>query len=171
MATWSSHCSELRVEIVEVAEAAAEEEVLADVAERPLDLALRLGPVRPAGLRQEAVVAGELEQGAVVDDVAGLGILAAEHGAHAVVEDLLRHAAKRLEGGGVAAQQRLQVLVQHEAAPQHAAVAEHQREQPDDPLGARLVGEHRAEMREVDLRLPAGRRLEAHLEAAPARSA
>ena len=108
---------ELGVEIVEIAEAAAEEEVLADVAERPLDLALRLGPVRPAGLRQIAVVAGELEQGAVVDDVAGLGILAAEHGPHAVVEDLLRHAAERLEGGGMAAQQGLQVLVQRRSGP------------------------------------------------------
>ena len=36
--------SQLLVEIVEVAEQAGEEEVLADVAERPLDLALRLGP-------------------------------------------------------------------------------------------------------------------------------
>ena len=71
---------------------------------------------------------------------------------------------KRLERGGVTAQQRRQVLVQHEAGPQHAAVAQHQREQPDDPLRARLVGEHRAEMGEVDLRLTAGRRLEAHLE-------
>ena len=156
--------AELHVEIVEVAEAAAEEEVLADVAERALDLALRLGPVGLARLRQVAVVAGEVEQGAVVDDVASLGILAAEHGAHAVVEDLLRHAAERLEGGGMAAQQRRQVLMQHEAGPHHAAVAEHQREQPDDPLGAGLVGEHGAEMREVDLRLAARRGLEADLE-------
>jgi len=47
--------------------------------------------------------------------------------------------------------------VQHEAGPQHAAAAEaeHQREQPDDPLRVRLVGEHRAEVREVGLRLTA----------------
>ena len=51
--------SQLLVEIVEVAEEAAEEEVLADVAERPLDLALRLGPIRLARLRQVAVVAGD----------------------------------------------------------------------------------------------------------------
>jgi len=60
---------ELRVEIVEVAKAPTEEEVLADVAERTLDLALRLGPVRLAGLRQVAIVAGEREQRAVVNDV------------------------------------------------------------------------------------------------------
>ena len=57
----------------------------------------------------------------------------------------------------MAAQQRLHVLVQHEAAPHHPAVAEHEREQPDDPLGSRLVGKDRAEMGEIDLRLTAGR--------------
>ena len=62
--------AELRVQVIEVAEAPGEEEVLADVAEGPLHLALRLGPIRPAGLGQEAVVAGEREQLAVVDDAA-----------------------------------------------------------------------------------------------------
>ncbi len=65
--------AELAVEVVAVAEAAAEEEVLPDVAERPLHLALGLGPVGLAGLGQVAVVPGELDQGAVVDDVTGLG--------------------------------------------------------------------------------------------------
>ena len=44
---------ELRVEILEIAERPGEEEVLPDVAEGPLDLALRLGPVRPAGPRDK----------------------------------------------------------------------------------------------------------------------
>ena len=52
---------QLLIEIIEIAEAAAQEEVLADVAIRPLDLALRLGPVRLARLRQVAVVAGKLD--------------------------------------------------------------------------------------------------------------
>ena len=95
--------AELRVEIVEVAKAPAEEEVLADVAEWTLDLALRLGPIRLAGLRQVAVVAGEREQRAIVDDVAGLGVLTMEHRSHAIVENLLRHAPERLECGGVTA--------------------------------------------------------------------
>src|SRR5207248_3210029 len=43
-------------------------------------------------------------------------------------------------------------------------VAQHEREQPEDPLRARVVGEYRAEVGEVDLRLTAGRRLKAHLE-------
>ena len=41
--------AELSVEIIEVAERTAEEEVLANVAERPFNFALGLGPVRPAG--------------------------------------------------------------------------------------------------------------------------
>jgi hypothetical protein len=36
--------TELLVQVVEIAEDATEEEVLADVPERPLDLALGLGP-------------------------------------------------------------------------------------------------------------------------------
>ena len=56
LATVASQSCELRVEILEIAEGAGEEEVLADVAERPLDLALRLGAVRAAGPGLEAVV-------------------------------------------------------------------------------------------------------------------
>jgi hypothetical protein len=57
----------------------------------------------------------------------------------------------------MAAQNGLQILVRDEAAPHHAAVAEHQREQPDDPLGAGLVGEDGAEIGEIDLAcLPGG---------------
>ena len=141
--------AELPVEVIEVTEAAAEEEVLTDVTERALDLALCLCPIGPTRLREVAVVAGEFQQGAVEDDVAGFGILAEEDGSHAVIEDLFRHAAERLEGSGLAAQQRRQVLMQDEAAPKHAAVTEHKREQPDDPLDPGLVGEHRAEMREI----------------------
>ena len=51
--------------------------------------------------------------------------------------------------------------MQDEASPEQAAVAEHQGEQPDDPDHPRLVGERRLELGEVDLRLVAGRRLEA----------
>ena len=61
---------ELGIEVVEVAERCAQEEVLANVAERPLDLALGLGPIRPAGARLEAVVPRKVEKGAVVDDKA-----------------------------------------------------------------------------------------------------
>src|SRR6187397_3037806 len=54
--------------------------------------------------------------------------------------------------------------MQDETAPQHAAVTEHKREQPDNALGTRLVGEHRPEVREINLRLASGGSLEANLE-------
>jgi len=47
---------ELGIQIAEIAEGASEEEILADVAERPLDFALRLGPVAPAGSRVKPVM-------------------------------------------------------------------------------------------------------------------
>jgi hypothetical protein len=47
---------ELSIEVVEVAEAAAEKEVLADIAEWPLYLTLRFGPIGPAGARLKAVM-------------------------------------------------------------------------------------------------------------------
>src|SRR3954468_12693711 len=154
---------ELPVEVVEVAEAAGQEEIFAHVAERPLDLTLGLGPVGAARLGQEAVVPGEVEQGAVEYDVARL-TPAADHGAHAVIEDLARHAPERRESRGVATQKGMQVLMQDEAAPEKAAVTEDQREEPHDALGARRIGEADPKLREVDLRLPARRRLEPTLK-------
>jgi hypothetical protein len=61
---------QLGIEIVEIAERAGEEEVLADVAVGSLDFALGLGPVGTASLRLEAVVAGEVNESAIVDDAA-----------------------------------------------------------------------------------------------------
>lgn len=155
--------AELGVQILEIAEATGEEEVLAHVAERPLHLSFGLGPVGPAGARQEAIVGGQRHEGAVVDDVAVLA-LAGHRGLHAVVEDLAGHAAQGREGGDVAAQDRLQVLVQDEACPDVARVAQHHREQPDDAGHTRLVGKRDLEAGEVDLSLLAGRGLEADLE-------
>ena len=67
--------AELRVEIVEKTKAATEEEVLADVTQRALDLSLGFGRVWLPLLWQETVVAGKLEQGADVDDVSRLGVV------------------------------------------------------------------------------------------------
>jgi hypothetical protein len=159
---------ELDVQVLEIAEAAGQEEVLAHVAEGPFDFALGFGAVRLAGLRQEAVVAGQGEELGIVGDALGrlIGVfdLAQHGGFHAVVEDLFRHAAEAVEGGDVAAEHGLQVLAGDEAGPHHAAVAEHHGEQPDDPLHLGLVGEGRLEEGEIDLGLLAGRRLEATLE-------
>jgi hypothetical protein len=57
---------ELPVQVVEIAEAAGEEEVLADVAERPLEFTLGLGPVRSTGSGMEPMMAGEVDERAVV---------------------------------------------------------------------------------------------------------
>ena len=153
--------TELLVQVVEVAERAAEEEVFADIAERPLDLALGLGPIGPAGARLEAVVAGEVDEGAVVDDEP-VGVLADDRGLHAIVEDGARRAPDRLEGRDVAAKNALQILVEDEPRPDQPGVPEHHRKEPDDALDARLVGELDLEPGEVDLGLLARRRLEAH---------
>jgi len=50
---------ELGVQILEVAERAAEEEVLADISERPLDFSLRFGSVWSAGARLEPIMPGQ----------------------------------------------------------------------------------------------------------------
>ena len=153
---------QLKVQIVEVAESAAEEEVLTDIAERPLDFALGLGPVWPAGARLEAVVPRQREQRPVVDNVADI-VLAGHRRLHAVVEDLDRHTVQRRERLDMAAEKRLQVLVQDIAREDEAGVAEHQAEQPDDPAAAGVVGEVDDKSGEINLRLNPGRCLEAHL--------
>ena len=103
------------------------------------------------------------EELGVVDDAA-LVDLAEDGGAHPVIEDLLRHATERLEGGNVAAQHGGKVLLGDEAGPHHAAMAEHEGEQPDNALGAGFVLEADLEVGEVDLRLAPWRGLEAALE-------
>lgn len=82
-------------------------------------------------------------------------ILTGHCGLHAIVEDLDRHAAQRLEGLHVAAQQRLQVLMQHIAGEEEARVTQHQAIQPDDARHSRLVGKFDDKAGKVDLRLHA----------------
>ena len=144
-------------------EGAREEEVLADVAVGPLHLALGLGAVRAAGAGDRAVVVQERDERSIVGDDALLA-LADHRGLHAVVEQVRRRPAHGGEGVDVAAQHRLQILRRAEPAPEPAAVPEDQREQPEDPRDAGLVGELYTELREVDLRLAARRRLEPALE-------
>ncbi len=56
----------LRIEVVEVAEAAGEEEVLTDVSERAFDFPLRLRPMGTAGFRKNAAMTREVDQCAIV---------------------------------------------------------------------------------------------------------
>jgi len=148
--------AELSIQIVEIAEGAAEEKILADIAERPLDLPLRFRAIGFAGARPEAVMAGEIEQRAIVDDEA-VRVFADDGGLHAVVEDLARNAAERLEGGHVAAQDALHILMQNEARPDEAGMAQDHGKEPDDALDAGRVEELEVEAGEVDLRLLSGR--------------
>jgi hypothetical protein len=149
--------------VVEVAEGPGKEEVGPDVAERPLDLALALGPVGAAGPGPKAAVACRLEQGAIVGDAAAR-LLADHRRPHPVVEDLARHAAQRRERGDVTAQQGPQVPVGDATSPQEPAVAQDKSEQPDDPGQPRLVGERYPEPSEIDPGLAPWRGLEAALE-------
>src|SRR3546814_10726860 len=82
----------------------------------------RLRPVGLAGARVEAVVAGQVDQGSVVDDAAPFAVpslaLTVHRRLHAVVQQLARPAADRLEGGDVAAHDRRQVLMGDGARPE-----------------------------------------------------
>jgi hypothetical protein len=95
---------ELQVQVLEVTEAAAKEEVLAHVAVWSLYFSLRLSPIGTAGFWLVAVVRGEGPQRGIVDDVTAFSVVAVEHGAHAVVEDFCRYTAEIGEGVGMAAQ-------------------------------------------------------------------
>ena len=86
----------LRVEIVVVGDAASVEEALADVADRALDLALRLRPVRPAGAGHEPPVPGEAQELRVQHQAAAGRAIVGEHdGAHLVEQQLLANDPRR----------------------------------------------------------------------------
>jgi len=73
----------------------AVEEVLPQVADRPLDLALGLGPVRPAGADAEAPVSGEPQELGVLDQPLTLVTqVLGDHARHLVEEQLPRYAAE-----------------------------------------------------------------------------
>ena len=114
---------ELRVEVVEAAEGPVEEEVLADVAERSLDLALGLRPVGSAGLGRRSVVVEQGDQGRVVDR-RSVGVLSQDGGLHPVVEHLFRRPSAGVEGRHMASRHRLELLVGAEPPPQPSAASE-----------------------------------------------
>jgi hypothetical protein len=61
---------QLAIEIIEIPEGVAEEEILANVTERPFHFAFRFRPVRPASARLEAIVPGEIGKRAIIDEAA-----------------------------------------------------------------------------------------------------
>jgi|tagenome__1003787_1003787.scaffolds.fasta_scaffold20380131_1 hypothetical protein len=158
----------LAIEIVEIPERAAEEEVLADVSERPLDLALRLRPTWAACARLKAIMPSKIEKRGIINHET-VRILAEDRGFHAIVQNLAWTAADRFESGDVTAQNTLQILMYDEAGPDQPGLGEDHGEEPDDTPDSRLVGELHVELRKTDLRLFAGRRPETHFEAICAR--
>ena len=94
-------------------------------------LPFRFGPIGPAGPRLKAEVAGEIDEGSVVDNEP-VGVLADDRRLHAIVKDRTRRATDRLQSGDVATQDALQIQVQDEPRPDQAGVAKHRREQPDN---------------------------------------
>ena len=155
---------ELRVQILEVVIASAQEEVVAGVAERAFHLALGLGPIQCAGTGTEPVVLGQLQQPRMVNHVTGL-VLAQHRGLHPIVEDLSGHPAEFFDLPHVAAQHAGPVLPVDEPPGQPTAVTEHEREQPHHADPARLLGEVGLELRKIHLRLFARSGLKAVLEA------
>ena len=159
---------ELGVQVIEIPEGPSEEEVLPDVAKRPLDLAFRVGPIGATRPGDGAVVVQQRNERSVVGDDASF-ILADHRGLHLVVEQLLGHTVHGRKGGDVTAHHRLQVLAGDEPPPEPSAVAQDDREQPDLARDTGLIGERHSELREVDLCLSARWGLEAALEPCPCR--
>ena len=152
---------ELGIQINQVAEHAAKEEVLPDVAERALNLALGLRPIGTAGLGQIAVMFRKFPERPIIDDAAIL-ILADNCGFHAVVKDLARHAADRLERCPVASQYARHRLAQNEPTPDQPGEAQHHGEQPHHLHTIRRISKTHPELRKVDLSLLTRRSLEPH---------
>ena len=145
---------ELLVEVVDGGEPARGEEAVAQVLDRALHLALLVAAVRRARHRREVIVPGALEDLRVEADV--LADAFDDDALEVVVEDPPRHAAEPLECQGVAAQERLEGLVEREARVHRARPRQHQHEARQRPRrGADL---DLAEVAPVHLRLLARQR-------------
>src|SRR5690554_5017299 len=131
------------------------DEVLPHVADRPLHLALGLRPVRPARPRGEVPVGGEAEELRVVDERAAVQPeIFRDDRFHLVEEKLLWNAAEVLECLFEANEERPHVLAREEAEPEKPREGENDEEREPLPKGE-------TKLSEVDLRLLAGRCLEA----------
>ena len=124
-----------RVEVAEVGDLEAGQQVLLDVAHAGLDAPLLVPGADVAGGDLEPVVAGEVDMAGI--EHRRLAAQAAQHrGLEVVDHDPRRHpAAERLEGVHVAAEEVLEGLRDGELDMHHAAVAEHQHEEAQLPAG------------------------------------
>src|ERR1700733_11311921 len=148
----------LPVEIVEIVKRPAREEVALHIAEGVFDLALSLLVPRRGRDGAEAVVLHQTLEEPVVDHAVLVAL--DDHLFHAVIQDLVRHAIRILEGEDVAVADGMDVGVEDEVDVLPAAVSEHEREADD---GRGHTGQEHRVRGEVHLTLDAGRRLEAQV--------
>ena len=143
-----------RVRVVVGDEVPAVEEVVPDVADGPLDLALCLGPVRTACPDPEAPVAAEAQELRVLDQPSALlSPVAGDDGLHLVEQQLRRHAAEAGERRFQPPHHDRHRLALVEPEPHPPRVAQHHDQRM--PLAPR-----QPEVREVHLALMARGRLE-----------
>src|SRR5205807_8306790 len=116
----------LGIEVGVAREAAAIEEALAHVANGPLDFALGLGAVRPAGADAEAPVGGEAQELGILDDAPALGtVIVDDHGLQLIEEQLGRDTAEEVEGLLEPPYERQHGLAAVELEPEEARIAQH----------------------------------------------
>jgi hypothetical protein len=146
----------LLVQVAITEEGATVDEVVPDIVDRSLHLALRLRAVRAAGPGGEIPVSGEALELFVLHELpAEEAQILRDHRLHLVEEQFPGDAAEEAERLLEAAEESAHVLLRVEPEPQEARVAEDDQERVALAPGERELGE-------VDLSLVRRRRLETH---------
>lgn len=132
----------LGIQAVISGEIARVNEAPADIADRPLDLALGLCPVWPAGTDAKAPVGRETEKLGILDQLSTLvPQVPGDDAGHLVEEDLAGHAAEEGKRFLQAREQRRHVLTGCKLEPEQTRVAEHNDECVALPPGEVELGE------------------------------
>ena len=147
----------LRLQIRPAGKGAAHEEIVLDVVDHPLHLPLGAGAPHPAGVGDETIVLGEVQEERVPGRARTAGQL---HLGHVVIEQLPGPAAEEGKGRLVTGQELWQRHAGGELDIQHAGETQHHQKEVDLHRLALAIGESAA-IGPVDLRLLAGRGLEA----------
>ncbi len=132
-------------------EGPAVEEIAPEVADRPLDLALRLGAVGSARPDPKAPVGREAQELGILEEPApGRAVVVEDHALHLIEEDLVGHAAEGREGPLEAQHHGEGRLARHELDREHARV-------PEDDQEGEALAPRQADLGEIELGLLAGR--------------
>ena len=148
----------LRLQIRPAGEGTAHEEIVLDVIDHPLHLPLGAWAAHPAGVGDEAIVLGKVQEERVPGGARTAGQL---HLGHVVVEQLAGPAAEEGKRRLMTGQELRERHAGGELDIQHAGKAQHHQEEVDLHRLALAIGKSAA-IGPVDLRLLAGRGLEAH---------